>query len=88
MHILSYIYLADSNEDFFYYALLCKVHKVSSIYIYKKEKLEESFLKDTYLIMTLLAIEFFERNHCNPIKIRPGDHTDGYFFSSSLKTNP
>lgn len=43
-------------------------------------RLEESFLRDTYLVMTLLAIEFFERNQCNPIKIRPGDHTDEFFF--------
>lgn len=37
---------------------------------------EESFLKDTDLIMSWLAIEFFERNQYNPIKIRPGDCTD------------
>lgn len=72
-----------------FFTMRCFVKFIKLVqYMYIKEKLEESFLKDTYLIMTLLAIEFFERNHCNSIKIRPGDHTDGFFFSSSLKTNP
>lgn len=29
----AYMFFSDDNEDFFYYVLLCKVHKVSSTYM-------------------------------------------------------